>query len=1201
MAGPTFPLWPFRPNWSGTVTETLAWLTDVMESRTGVEQRRSLRQTPRKQIEYTGLHQGRERAMLDNLLNGVGEHDWMLPIWWDQHFPERSLVAGENFIPCVTARFGQFRIGGWAVLMIGKFEYEVVQVAGFSATGIGLTAPLARPWSAGARIFPLQRSRLDGRPQFSRRSDATVLSSFRFNVTEPDILAGVDSAPSKGILINGLLGRQYSPEQDDSLYAPEAGITVGQAAMMRACFTAYSVLAPLTDQGASVAADSYLTLALTLLDGFVGTGASTGAMLRQPLPTTAGDLVLPHWLYAARGAIDELADVGEGYELFPVPAPTPAGFASAAPEAFRDLDIALGQAASFDTRAAGNKAAWTLLRNALMGSNAEGRKLRDGRDVFVPWPGLPVIAMQDAEPKGLFVNSGHSDAKANLELGVNANVTGYNFLSRDTNGEIVLDVPNSYEYAQGEIPTPTSGTPTGETTTVTNKIPVLRTTRYGRYFKDKWRSASYAGKQDQFLYINMILNRTPDNNAGENVFIEIASGPNLYRGTIDASIVAGSAVKPFLLARSRFVHTSTGAPLPLDAVIDSFAVCVSAVLAYRMRLRAMRLVSGDSEDQVAANLATAIQGDRVAFSPGVNPFRISGYVDRDLFIGYTGSPWTGAQTPDIWPLMAARGLGSFAGYGPSNVNVATSAGLSYPFTGTTAGGVTKPPEALLAEQNVAFLIQAQDEFTARNSGVVGPFMYTFLQNRPERFQFGDNAQPFSWLYNNATTERDIFWQCLTAEACASMARLANNPAKRVLYNGQQVTVNGKALVAYAKPTGTVLSFLDSRGWLDTVNYSLIPVMRFLRWFDTAWTYPAIVTHRGVVVTMNGTPVRATITPDNPVYGDPIRYIDDPALEVAKHSPAPHAVAVYLRAALWVRIIDNQDGAYADTLIVQSFQYLERFWQEDGTFAKTWSTDENEMRWWYSQFILTYSEMLNNKDFVPASIDRNLIEKRLIETVKWLETTGSQVGETIPGFDRTYRGTGVLTRAPNEVNNMTVISERLTEDFDNDVSIPLRSEYDPGVWNRPQYTWWINGREEHDTFRKMLYAMRGKSSPFWNISHMADFEAVSAVDAGSSYIEVENVAYVSSGGPRRTHEHIAIITYDGDILFRQIVNAEEIDEDRERIFLNSPIRSRLEQTDILRISFMDLVRLDQDGIQIAHTGDTEGVSSSTTVFKSLKTI
>ena len=68
MAIQNYPVWTFEPNWSGSVSEMLEWLTDVMASPDGSEQRRSLRSFPRRSMDVATAAEGDERQLLDNML-----------------------------------------------------------------------------------------------------------------------------------------------------------------------------------------------------------------------------------------------------------------------------------------------------------------------------------------------------------------------------------------------------------------------------------------------------------------------------------------------------------------------------------------------------------------------------------------------------------------------------------------------------------------------------------------------------------------------------------------------------------------------------------------------------------------------------------------------------------------------------------------------------------------------------------------------------------------------------------------------------------------------------------------------------------------------------------------------------------------------------------------------------------------------------
>ena len=80
--------WSFdEPDWLNGVTERLLWKTDVLSSQTGIEQRRRLRNAPRRQIEAAFTLIGQTRRLYDNIMNNVGaSHTFNYPLWWEKYF-----------------------------------------------------------------------------------------------------------------------------------------------------------------------------------------------------------------------------------------------------------------------------------------------------------------------------------------------------------------------------------------------------------------------------------------------------------------------------------------------------------------------------------------------------------------------------------------------------------------------------------------------------------------------------------------------------------------------------------------------------------------------------------------------------------------------------------------------------------------------------------------------------------------------------------------------------------------------------------------------------------------------------------------------------------------------------------------------------------------------------------------------------------
>ena len=119
------PVWTFSPNWGNGVLERLEWLTDVLASQSGAEQRRCLRMSPRREFEASFLLTGNERANFDISTFMAGGIEWYIPIWHEVVMLSTVLNSGSNTLPIDPAN-REFRIGDY-VLLLGAdaFTYEI--------------------------------------------------------------------------------------------------------------------------------------------------------------------------------------------------------------------------------------------------------------------------------------------------------------------------------------------------------------------------------------------------------------------------------------------------------------------------------------------------------------------------------------------------------------------------------------------------------------------------------------------------------------------------------------------------------------------------------------------------------------------------------------------------------------------------------------------------------------------------------------------------------------------------------------------------------------------------------------------------------------------------------------------------------------------------------------------------------------------
>ena len=153
------PVWTIRPNWRDGVLERLEWLTDVLTSSVGAEQRRSVRVSPRRSIEITVNPTMQERTYLDLLLHSLGGEDWLFPLWFDKgRMTERALVGATRVDFDNT--FREHRAPGLALIHRDTFSWEVISISGQDDDGVDLDVPLDQEWGPGTAIYPLRQAKI---------------------------------------------------------------------------------------------------------------------------------------------------------------------------------------------------------------------------------------------------------------------------------------------------------------------------------------------------------------------------------------------------------------------------------------------------------------------------------------------------------------------------------------------------------------------------------------------------------------------------------------------------------------------------------------------------------------------------------------------------------------------------------------------------------------------------------------------------------------------------------------------------------------------------------------------------------------------------------------------------------------------------------------------------------------------------------
>jgi hypothetical protein len=196
----------------------------------------------------------------------------------------------------------------------------------------------------------------------------------------------------------------------------------------------------------------------------------------------------------------------------------------------------------------------------------------------------------------------------------------------------------------------------------------------------------------------------------------------------------------------------------------------------------------------------------------------------------------------------------------------------------------------------------------------------------------------------------------------------------------------------------------------------------------------------------------------------------------------------------------------------------------------------------------------------------------------------------------YRGRPVLTFAPNERDTGSLEYGLELEELDNETGALTRVDATGRAFLTQTFLWFLKGREKHAEFRTLLYSLAGKAKSIWLPSQMDDLTMVANRASGDTYITIERVGMVDFGiQPDR--QDIQIELKSGTILRRRINSVAAISSTVERLNLDSALGVEVTSAGVRRISFLSIVRLDQDAIEINHVTDQDGVSESTTVFVS----
>ncbi len=174
---------PFPPNWAQPVVETFGFMTDVITSYRGMEQRIQLRAVPVGTIRYaTLLDDLRDAQMASAILFGNQARAFGVGRWQFQSPLVQNANAGDYEILCATSDI-PFEPGGMVLLWSDPYHWEVQTIEGVLSDRVLLNFGLIRTWTAGATaVLPIVVGRLSPDEGFTWDALAIGSTSFTFDI-----------------------------------------------------------------------------------------------------------------------------------------------------------------------------------------------------------------------------------------------------------------------------------------------------------------------------------------------------------------------------------------------------------------------------------------------------------------------------------------------------------------------------------------------------------------------------------------------------------------------------------------------------------------------------------------------------------------------------------------------------------------------------------------------------------------------------------------------------------------------------------------------------------------------------------------------------------------------------------------------------------------------------------------------------------
>lgn len=179
ISGTRIVLWPYllRPG----LVEQVQFLTQIITSNNGTEQRIRNRKAPRHNFNFTSEIPREELRRAENLLYGWRARIWALPLWGEARRITDPVALDSQTIS-VNTQFGNFLTGGLAVIWENARKFDLFEILSFTDSQITLDRGVVDDFTINAFVVPVRTGFMRTNPsRITNGHESDISSSIQIN------------------------------------------------------------------------------------------------------------------------------------------------------------------------------------------------------------------------------------------------------------------------------------------------------------------------------------------------------------------------------------------------------------------------------------------------------------------------------------------------------------------------------------------------------------------------------------------------------------------------------------------------------------------------------------------------------------------------------------------------------------------------------------------------------------------------------------------------------------------------------------------------------------------------------------------------------------------------------------------------------------------------------------------------------------